>query len=219
LFNDVHHYDTLPASYRVTIGIDLAYTVKKHADHSVAVVAARDPAGVFYILHVERRQCAAPDFALTLATLRARFPGATLASYVSGTERGSLDFMARQGAPVTPLTARADKFTRAQLTAAAWNAGRILLPREGRWLNPFVEEIAGFTGVNDRHDDQVDALVSAFDATAGHARGAAMIAALRARLGGGDALGAALASPPTRTLAEAIAALRADIDRPRRAAG
>lgn len=189
LFADVHHYDALPERYRVAIGVDLAYSAKTRADYSVAVVLAIAPDETRFVLDVVRRQVAAPDFAASLALLRARYPGASFASYVSGTERGSLDFFARAGVPVAAMTARADKFTRAQLTAAAWNAGRILLPRERRWVNAFVEELAGFTGVHDRHDDQVDALVSAFDATAGHARGAAMVAALRAaaRNGSGEA--------------------------------
>jgi hypothetical protein len=46
--------------------------------------------------------------------------------------------------------------------SAAWNAGKVLLPRNSKWLDAFVAEVCGFTGVGDRRDDQVDALASAF---------------------------------------------------------
>ena len=60
--------------------------------------------------------------------------------------------------------ANADKFVRSQPVAAAWNAGRVLLPHEADWLEDFSAEVGDFTGVNDRHDDMVDALAAAFDA-------------------------------------------------------
>jgi predicted phage terminase large subunit-like protein len=59
----------------------------------------------------------------------------------------------------------ADKFVRAQPTAAAWNQGKILLPAEApAWVDPLLAEVHGFTGVRDRRDDQVDAMVAAHDA-------------------------------------------------------
>ena len=171
LFADVHTYETLPAAYRVVIGIDLAYVAKTRADYSVAVVCFVDHEGRFYVVDVIRRQCAAPDFAATLTVLHTKYPTATFASYVSGVERGSLDFMARNGVAVTALHAREDKFARSQLTAASWNVGRILVPQKARWLDAFIEEIVAFTGVTDRNDDQIDALVSAHDAKAGTVAG------------------------------------------------
>jgi len=57
------------------------------------------------------------------------------------------------GVPTT-----SDKFGRAQAVAAAWNQGRVRLPPEAPWLADFVRVVTGFTGVRDRHDDDVDAL-------------------------------------------------------------
>lgn len=164
VFNGVHIHEETVRPVQYVIGADLAYTAKSSADYSVAVVLAVDAEARFHVVHVERKQVVAPDFAHTLATLRQTYGGATIASYVSGTEKGALDFMARQGVPIYPMAARADKFVRAQLCAAAWNAGKILVPKEAWWLNRFVEELASFTGINDRRDDQIDALVSGYDA-------------------------------------------------------
>lgn len=57
-----------------------------------------------------------------------------------------------------------DKFARAQPVAAAWNAKQVHIRSGALWADAFVSEVVGFTGVNDRHDDQVDALASAFQA-------------------------------------------------------
>ena len=59
--------------------------------------------------------------------------------------------------------ARNDKFVRAQPVASAWNDGRILLPKNENWVNIFLQEIMGFTGVSDLHDDQVDVLSTIYD--------------------------------------------------------
>jgi len=62
-----------------------------------------------------------------------------------------------------------DKFIRAQATSAAWKRGEIMLPGEDveatdpEWLDDFVGEVTDFSGKGDRHDDQVDALVAAYD--------------------------------------------------------
>jgi predicted phage terminase large subunit-like protein len=173
VFADVHLYTELPRVFRIIIGIDLAYTAKTHADRSVAVVLA-EAGGVFYVLDVIVKQVAAPDFASVLRTLRETYPTASFASYIGGTEKGVIDLFRSQGIPILGIPARADKFIRAQPTAAAWNAGRILVPgrfdEKGErlpgpaWVNPFVDVLCGFTGVNDKRDDEVDALVSGFDA-------------------------------------------------------
>lgn len=178
VFRDVRFYDELPKKYRVGIGVDLAYTKKTHADWSVAVTVA-EADGVYYVLDVKRAQVAPPEFAATLRALAASYPGARMLWYTSTTERGLADLL-REESGVRRLVgeiAGADKFVRAQPVAAAWNAGRVLVPRTGNavaripgdnmpspaWVSELVSEVANFTGVEDRHDDQVDALAAAFD--------------------------------------------------------
>jgi predicted phage terminase large subunit-like protein len=83
--------------------------------------------------------------------------------YAAGTEKGAGDFIRAQGVPLRTEAPRGDKFVRAQPVAAAWNAGKVLLPTHGAWLDDFCTELASFTGVNDAHDDMIDALAPAFD--------------------------------------------------------
>jgi hypothetical protein len=83
-----------------------------------------------------------------------------------------IDMMnAQGGAQIRTASAVADKYVRAQPVSAAWNAGRVLVPRAAPWLDAFISEVVGFSGVNDAHDDQVDALAAAFDALAKSQRG------------------------------------------------
>jgi predicted phage terminase large subunit-like protein len=169
VFGDVHFYEDRPADgYRVAIGVDLAYTKKTHADYSVAVVLA-EKAGKFYVLDVRRVQVQAPAFGGVLSSVVAGYPRARMIAYVSGTERGVVDFLRASDVPLEPRAAQADKFVRAQPVAAAWNAGDVLVPRFAPWADDFVAELAAFTGVDDAHDDQVDALAAAFDALAAEA--------------------------------------------------
>lgn len=160
-------YGQLPpeALKRVTIGLDFAYTAKTHADWSVAVtLAAVGP--VVYVVNVTRLQCEPPEFEGRLELLHTTYPNAVGAAYISGPEEGSVSFMRTSGLRIRSMSAAkaGDKFTRAIKVAAAWNSRQILLPKSAPWLDAFLHEVCGFTGVKDRHDDQVDAFAAAFDA-------------------------------------------------------
>jgi phage terminase large subunit-like protein len=161
-------YNELPASaYRVGYGVDLAYTARTHADFSVLIelwrVEDRDPKRpLFYVVRVDRKQVDAPSFTLTLKARLSERRG-TMRWYAGGTEKGSADFIRRQGIPLDVRAPKGDKFVRAQPVAAAWNDGRVLVPEEAPWLSAFLDEVLNFTGVADLHDDQIDALAAGFD--------------------------------------------------------
>lgn len=156
-------YEAAPDyGYTLAIGVDLAYTAKTHSDASVAVVMARANMR-YYVLDIVRRQCAAPEFARHLQALITRYPGARMTAYVGGTEKGTVDFFRREGIPINATAAIGDKFSRAQQAAAAWNRGDLMVPHSAPWLTQALEEICSFTGVNDPHDDVIDAMCSAFD--------------------------------------------------------
>lgn len=160
VFRDVVLCDEAPSrGYKVSIGIDLAYSTRTHSDYSVAVVMA-ESGGVYYVLDVIRAQVEAPAFRNALDRLRSRYPTAKPRWYCAGPERGVADLMGE----IDARACTADKFVRAQPVAAAWNAGSIQVVRGGQWLDAFVREVTAFTGVADSHDDQVDALAAAFDA-------------------------------------------------------
>lgn len=160
VFGEPHYYDAAPGhGYRIGHGCDLAYTAKTSADYSV-VVTVLAVGDLLYVVDVQRKQVDAPAFALTLRAAQAQYPGPML-WHCSGTEKGAAQFIQRQIQQFRVKQTTADKFVRAQAVAAAWNCGKVLLPRKAPWLDVFVAELCGFTGVGDVHDDQVDALASA----------------------------------------------------------
>jgi predicted phage terminase large subunit-like protein len=164
VFRDPTYYSALPKSFRVSIGADFAYSTKSYADYSVIVVLAHDPATkITYVLDVYRKQVEAPEFQKEILERQTKFGGAAVTAFIGGTEKGIVDFMKRAGVKVNALPASADKFTRCQPVAAAWNDGKVQVPMGSPpWLAPFLSEVVSFTGVKDRHDDQPDALAGAF---------------------------------------------------------
>jgi predicted phage terminase large subunit-like protein len=165
VFGDCQFFDELPEGLRLSIGLDFAYSVKASADFSASVLLGRSTDGRVYVLDVIHVREEPTAFRARVKSLVDRYPHATLNAYISGTESGIVAFFADGGLRVNASPASADKFTRAIACAAAWNTGKVLLPRAAPWVNAFVSEVVGFTGIKDRHDDQVDALAAAFDAS------------------------------------------------------
>jgi predicted phage terminase large subunit-like protein len=149
----------------VAIGLDLAYSSRKNTDFW-AVVAVAASGGFTYVLHVWRGERGVDDARKAIAEARAIFPGAPLASYVSGPEIGVYEDLANDREnpiEVELLPARWSKYVRAQPLARRWNKGRVLVPERAPWLADYLAEMAAFSGRDGDTDDQVDATVSAFD--------------------------------------------------------
>ncbi len=163
VFREPHYYEpgALPAEgYREATGVDLAYSRRTSADYSVAI-RGRYHDGKLYLTEVWRGQVEAREAARVLST----FPEPRY-WYTGGQERGIADLMASLGVRIHTIPAGADKFVRAQPAATAWNDGRILVPKNAPWLSPLLSELMAFTGLEDAHDDQVDALAALWDGVA-----------------------------------------------------
>ena len=162
---DESRYTELPRIFeQICIGLDFASSAKTSADYSCAVVLGRI-GDTYYVLDVIRMHVDPRTFRDRIPALLAQYPNATCSADVAPTEIGGVEFVREAGIPVTLRTATADKFTRAMYVAAEWNQARVLLPVSAPWLDPFIAEVTGFTGVpgKDRHDDQVDAFSSSFN--------------------------------------------------------
>lgn len=169
VFGDPWVFTEWPKHFKVGIGLDLAYSKKTASDWSVCVVMAKQ-AGYYYLLDVIRTQQRAPEFTAVVKQVRSKHPGARVRWYGSGIETEGIGSFMRPSLPwLEALPASADKFIRAQPFAAAWNAGKVLLPEDSEkhpWVTKVVEELVNFTGVNDLNDDIVDAAVAAYDVLA-----------------------------------------------------
>ena len=163
VFNDPWVYEKRPSKMRVAIGLDLAYSKKKASDWSVIVVMGKAN-GYYYVLDVIRVQVPPPRFVELVKTIKGAYPTARMRWYGSGIETEGVGSFMRPALPqLEALNASADKFIRAQPYAAAWNANRVLLPETHPEVANFTVEHMNFTGVNDLHDDCIDAAVAAYD--------------------------------------------------------
>ena len=164
LFGPAYTFKTLPGEGLTWgAGADLAYSKKTSSDFTVFVVMARlgtDPeTATFYIVDLWREQMETKTTKIRLGEFRTKWPAAGAPLILgSGTEKGAGALLALEW-----RAAVADKFTRAQPFAAAWNAGRVLVPEAAPWLDDLLSELASFTGAGDAHDDQIDGCVGAFE--------------------------------------------------------
>lgn len=177
LFTDVHFYDRLPPGpYRVGVGIDLAYSIKKRSDSSVIAVFLETQDRKRYALDVVKRQVTAPQFLGDVRAVKADFPGCKTLFRYAGPEKGVIDFFDHAKVKIGREATQGDKFVNAQSYAAAWNVGDIMVPRRScasscgpdcdehpapEWVEEWVDEHLEFTGIDGEPDDQVDAGISA----------------------------------------------------------
>jgi predicted phage terminase large subunit-like protein len=109
-----------------------------------------------------RQQVQADVFTPRMKAWTEREPGPVY-WYGNSVERGVAQLIRQQIPSFRFELATADKYVRALPTAEdLWNPGRILLPEkdEDGWVAPLIDEISDFTGIEDAHDDQVDALAA-----------------------------------------------------------
>lgn len=163
LFKEPFFYDKLPEGYRIIGGVDTAYTESTKANKTVVWIAAMTPDKKCYVLYVETWQREYDYTVNRLKVLQDKYkcrfavesngPQKVIADMLSNSQKVKID-------RVYPAT---DKYARAQETAMAWNRGDILLPREGDWVQPYIDVMNNFTGVNDKEDDEVDATTNAYN--------------------------------------------------------
>jgi predicted phage terminase large subunit-like protein len=163
LFQEPHWYDELPqgrGGFRTMYGTDLAYTGKTRADWSVLIRGRRYSDGNTYITEVVRDQVQADVFTARMAARIANEPGPCL-WFGNTIERGMAPLIQQHIPQFICILATVDKYVRALPTAEQlWNPGRILVKRGAAWAPEFVKEVTEFTGQEDPHDDQVDALAA-----------------------------------------------------------
>jgi len=162
VFKDPEFYEQLPPGGKTVIAVDFAYSTKTYSDYSVCGVGKMYD-GKVYLMDFWRGQVEATKFATIIKQYQEKYQSPIYA-YIGGTEKGIVDFMRKEhNLNIISRPARNDKFVRAQPVASAWNSGRIVLPKENKWVNVLLQEIMSFTGVSDLNDDQVDVLSTIYD--------------------------------------------------------
>lgn len=160
-----------PRQGRVGIGIDLAYSTKKRAD-SCALVVVREVSRYqeepYYVVeHAEKQRVPLEDYEFRLRQIASRFPGAQMRWSGSSIEEEIARRLKASGLPIDFRRAVSDKIVRSEPAAMAWRTGQLVVPEGADYdVGGFVSEVTGFTGIEGRPDDYVDALGDAFAAVA-----------------------------------------------------
>lgn len=179
LFQDATLTDVIPPTGREAFGCDFAYSVRTRSDWSVALrmrhIGDRDGLPVVAIVEVHRDQVQLADmksggevvhsgFASRLASMSIRAPGVPIVTALGPNEVAILGVLEQvYGLRIEHTLARADKVSRTSPYQAAWNDGRVLIPRGAPWADAFISEHAGWSGHPTEHDDQIDAASNAYD--------------------------------------------------------
>ena len=163
VFQGAHLYQSRPdpSTLRIAAGLDMAYSAKASGDWTVIVTVGFAHDGRCYVLEVQRVRQGVERTVDLLRAHRARW-NVTPRWYAGGQERALAEMLRMHGVHLDVRPASADKVTRAQGLAAAWNRGEVLLEEGAAWLDPLLAEALEFP--QSRNDDQIDALVAAFDA-------------------------------------------------------
>jgi phage terminase large subunit-like protein len=164
---------------KFVIGADPATTAKTSADWSAAFALAIKPpfkCPTVYVLDGLRRQVTTPQLCRELHAFQQRNHKAPMfVEAVAGFK--AVPQILKELEPLLKIEeapVKGDKRQRAELSASAWNDGRILLPltdphlpgatEQPSWVVPFIHEVRNFTGVGDDHDDQVDGFSHGYNA-------------------------------------------------------
>lgn len=153
---------------RGVIAIDPAATESTAGDWSALLVMASEGYGIrtrIWIVDVIRVQVDIPTLVKMARRLQAEYRLMVACEAVAGFKAVPQSLRAIDpGLRVIDVEVGGkDKFTRAQPLAGAWNDGRVLVPIDTEWAEPLIYEFCRFTGVNDAHDDQVDAGAHGFN--------------------------------------------------------
>lgn len=157
--------DAVPVGAVVTvIGFDFGYGPEGSSDFSVAVVLAQLD-DLYCVVDVRRVRTTLADMAREFKALMGRHPyPVRYACYMGGNEKGILNLLFQEDVAIERMPARHNKYTRSQRCANAWKDGRVYVLAGQSWSATFAREVEFFTGNERGKDDQVDALVAAFDA-------------------------------------------------------
>lgn len=153
----------LDEGWRLNFTMDPAGTAKTSSDFwagTVIAVRGYGEACEGRVLAKVHAQAKLPAILRAVRAVRERFP---LTLKIEGVGGFALlpdsIHMVDPGMPVELIPShmlRGDKFSRATAYADAWNAGRFAVPLGEDW-DGYINEHLEFTGINDPHDDQVDA--------------------------------------------------------------
>jgi predicted phage terminase large subunit-like protein len=148
-------------------GVDLAASEDQKADFTVVVVMAQTPTGECLILQVYRERLPPNAIPGLLRRASRDWPIGFFAVESDGFQVAVVA-VARRDFPGLPPIREVKhqgkgKLVRATKAIVRAENRELYVPKEADWKNKFFDELEVFTGEDDKHDDQVDALAHAVE--------------------------------------------------------
>jgi predicted phage terminase large subunit-like protein len=136
--------------------VDLAVSTKTSADYTVIMALGRAPDGRLLVLHVDRARREGPDIVPAIQRVVEAHKLGVVWIERTAFQLAIVQEARRAGVPVRELQPDRDKVARAIPVTAAFEGGRLLLPRTAPWVKDLEHEVLSFP--LGQHDDQVDCL-------------------------------------------------------------
>jgi predicted phage terminase large subunit-like protein len=137
------------------VTVDLAASIKEHADYTVIAVTGFDGTNLV-VLDVLRRRLEGPDILPAVRRLQGKWDVPVVHIERVGFQLALIQQARRDGMAVKELRADRDKLSRSLPLQARMEAGHVWFPKHAPWLGELERELLAFP--NSGHDDQVDAL-------------------------------------------------------------
>lgn len=158
--------DEVPPFAALALSADTAFKAKASNDYSVFSLGGITESGDIYVLRVWREKMEFPELKRRIVALHAANRGRGLRGvWIEDAASGQAliqELKRDTGVPVMPWKPGAnDKVARANFVTPLIEAGRVFIPEEADWLEPWMDEVVAFP--NAKHDDQVDSLVILLD--------------------------------------------------------
>lgn len=155
----VARYDTAAPAGKTVIFADTASSKRETADYSAFSVwrgYQLEGEACADLLEVVHGRFSITEFGAQAKRLQEQY-GIPIHVEKNGVGLPIIQYLVSIGLNVVPVTVEGDKYTRSLPYSAAWNTGRIRLPRAAPWFGSWFSEHLAFTGTgSDSHDDQVD---------------------------------------------------------------
>ncbi len=148
--------------------VDLAVSTKATADFTVVGAFGRTQDGRLLVLDIDRARREGPTIVPAIRHAVDRWNLPVVFVEKVGFQLLLIQEAQRAGLPVREIVPDRDKVSRAFPVTAAFEGGRILLPRAASWLREFEAEVLAFP--QGAHDDVVDVLSYAVAARPGAPR-------------------------------------------------
>lgn len=161
--------DKPPADLRWVRFYDPAVSEKEQADYTASVSGAVDAYGNLYLRSMIRGRWSWPKLRQLIIRV-AKIEQCHIGVEVNATQKGLFDDLAAQKemrySPLTGYTSVKSKLVRALPWITRAEMGKVFLVN-GPWVEDFIDECVKFTGNDDEHDDQVDAVSGVWTMLAG----------------------------------------------------